>query len=65
MIEHADKPMSQIAYCYIGDCRFNTADTLMIGGCQLGMDVRLCAPKALWPAPDLVAQCRAIAEQSP
>ena len=28
MLEHADKPLSQIAYCYIGDCRFNTADTL-------------------------------------
>jgi ornithine carbamoyltransferase len=53
--------MSQIAYCYIGDCRFNTADTLMIGGCQLGMDVRLCAPEALWPAPALVERARGIA----
>src|SRR4249920_3486105 len=49
MLEHVDKPASQIAYCYIGDCRFNTADTLLIGGAQLGMDVRLCGPKALWP----------------
>ena len=54
MLEHADKPMSQITYCYIGDCRFNTADTLMIGGCQLGMDVRLCAPRSLWLDPALV-----------
>src|SRR5215207_7461343 len=61
MLEHADKPMSQITYCYIGDCRFNTADTLMIGGSQLGMDVRLCAPKALWPDPAIVKRARGIA----
>ena len=64
MIEHADKPMSQISYCYIGDCRFNTADTLMIGGCQLGMDVRLCAPEALWPNAELVERCRSIAAET-
>jgi ornithine carbamoyltransferase len=61
MLEQTDKPMSQIAYCYIGDCRFNTADTLMVGGCQLGMDVRLCAPEALWPEPALVERARGIA----
>jgi ornithine carbamoyltransferase len=61
MIEHCDKPMSQIAYAYMGDCRFNTADTLMIGGCQLGMDVRLCAPPTLWPDPALVERARDIA----
>jgi ornithine carbamoyltransferase len=61
MLEQADKPMGQIAYCYIGDCRFNTADTLMVGGCQLGMDVRLCAPEALWPEPALVERARGIA----
>ena len=61
MLEQTDKPMSQIAYCYIGDCRFNTADTLMIGGCQLGMDVRLCAPEALWPEAALVERARGIA----
>jgi ornithine carbamoyltransferase len=64
MLEHADKPLSQIAYCYTGDCRFNTADTLMIGGCQLGMDVRLCAPRALWPDPALVEPARRIAAET-
>jgi ornithine carbamoyltransferase len=64
MIEHSDKPMTQIAYAYIGDCRFNTADTLMIGGSQLGMDVRLCAPQTLWPDPALVAKARDIAAET-
>jgi len=61
MTEHCDKPLSQIAYCYVGDSRFNTGNSLMAIGCKLGMDVRLCAPKSLWPNADLVAQCRAIA----
>jgi ornithine carbamoyltransferase len=64
MLEHADKPLSQIAYCYVGDCRFNTADTLMVGGCQLGMDVRLCAPRSLWPDPALVEPARRIAAET-
>ncbi len=56
MLEHVDKPASQIAYCYIGDCRFNTADTLLVGGAKLGMDVRICGPKSLWP-PQSVVDC--------
>jgi ornithine carbamoyltransferase len=64
MMEHVDKPTSQIAFCYIGDCRFNTADTLLIGGAQLGMDVRLCGPRTLWPAQSVVDCARSIAEQT-
>jgi ornithine carbamoyltransferase len=64
MLEHVDKPASQIAFCYIGDCRFNTADTLLVGGAQLGMDVRLCGPRALWPAESVVDCARSIAEQT-
>jgi ornithine carbamoyltransferase len=64
MLEHTDKPLSQVAYCYVGDCRFNTADTLMVGGCQLGMDVRLCAPRDLWPDPALVEPARRIAAET-
>ncbi len=64
MIEHANKPMEQIAYCFVGDARFNMGNSLMIGGCKLGMDVRLCAPRSLWPKDDLVAQARAIAAET-
>jgi ornithine carbamoyltransferase len=64
MLEHTDKPASQIAYCYIGDCRYNTADTLLLGGSQLGMDVRLCGPKSLWPAQSVVDKAHEIAEQT-
>jgi len=64
MLEHVDKPASQIAYCYVGDCRFNTADTLLTGGAQLGMDVRICGPKSLWPPDSVVKSAHSIAEET-
>ena len=64
MLEHSDKPLSQISFCYLGDARNNMGDSLMIGGTKLGMDVRLCAPKHLWPDDDLVAKCRDVAAKT-
>ena len=64
MTETIDKPLTQIAYCYIGDARNNMGDSLLIGGAQLGMDVRLCGPKHLWPHDELVKQCKAIAKET-
>jgi ornithine carbamoyltransferase len=62
MTEHSDKHLTEIAYCYLGDARNNMGNSLMVGGCKLGMDVRLCAPEHLWPSDDLVKTCREIAE---
>src|SRR5512136_3086011 len=64
MMEHSDKHLGEIAYCYLGDARNNMGNSLMVTGCKLGMDVRLCAPKALWPAQDLVKTCREIAKET-
>jgi len=64
MIEHSDKPLGQIAYCYLGDARNNMGNSLMVMGCKLGMDVRLCAPRSLWPADELVETCRGIAVET-
>jgi ornithine carbamoyltransferase len=61
MAEHSDRPLAQVSYCYLGDARNNVANSLLVGGAKLGMEVRLCAPRSLWPAEDLVATCRAIA----
>ena len=58
MPEFSDKPLHDISFCYLGDGRNNMGDSLLIGGAKLGMDVRLCAPKDLWPAEDLVAKCQ-------
>ncbi len=64
MTEFSDKPRAQISFCYLGDARNNMGDSLMIGASKLGMDVRLAAPKTLWPEKSLVAKCRAVAEQT-
>jgi len=63
MIEHNTKPMEEIAYCYTGDARFNMGNSLMIVGCLLGMDVRICSPKELAPDTALIAKARELAEK--
>jgi len=37
---------------------------LKVIGCKLGMDVRLCAPKSLWPEAELIKTCRKIAKET-
>ena len=64
MTEHSDKHLTEIAYCYLGDARNNMGNSLMVGGCKLGMDVRLCAPEHLWPSDELVKQCQEIAAET-
>ena len=64
MSEHVDKPLSKVSYAYLGDARFNMGNSLMVGGCKMGMDVRIVAPKSLWPNPELVETCRKIAAET-
>jgi ornithine carbamoyltransferase len=64
MTEHSDKHLSEISYCYLGDARNNMGNSLMVAGCKLGMDVRLCAPEHLWPNEDLVKTCRLLADET-
>jgi ornithine carbamoyltransferase len=64
MQEHSDKPLHEISYVFIGDAANNMGDSLLIGGAQMGMDVRLCAPKNCWPVASIQADARAIAEQT-
>ena len=58
MREHSDKPIPQIKYAFLGDTRNNMGHSLMIVGCLMGMDVRICGPKKLWPADEFVAIAR-------
>jgi ornithine carbamoyltransferase len=50
MREYSDKPVTEIKYAYVGDTRSNMGHSLMIVGALLGMDVRICGPKQLWPS---------------
>src|SRR5262245_42726364 len=58
MREHSDKPITEIKYAYVGDTRSNMGHSLMIVGCLVGMDVRICGPKSLWPSDDYVKVAR-------
>jgi ornithine carbamoyltransferase len=64
MTEFSDKPLHDIAYCFLGDGRFNMGNSLLIGGAKMGMDVRICAPKELHPQKELLRQCREIAKDT-
>jgi ornithine carbamoyltransferase len=64
MRENSDKPIKDIAYTYVGDTRNNMGHSLMIVGCLLGMDVRICGPKKLWPADEFVAIAKGLQEKS-
>jgi ornithine carbamoyltransferase len=64
MTEHSDKHRTEIAFCYLGDARNNMGNSLMVGGCKFGMDVRICAPEHLWPDETLVKECHDIAGET-
>ncbi|MBN1197410.1 MAG: ornithine carbamoyltransferase [Candidatus Aminicenantes bacterium] len=64
MREHARRDLREVTFCYLGDARFNMGNSLLVGGAKMGMDVRLAAPKAFQPDKNLVADCRAIAEDT-
>jgi ornithine carbamoyltransferase len=62
--EHIPKPLGEVAFCYLGDARFNMADSYLIGGAKLGMDVRIASPKSLWPRDEIVELANSIAGET-
>ena len=64
MLEHSDKPLNRISFCYLGDARNNMGNSLMVGASKMGMDFRAAAPKACQPAESLVETCREIAKET-
>jgi ornithine carbamoyltransferase len=53
MTDHCSKPLAEITFCYLGDGRNNTANSLLVTGATLGMDARICAPAALQPSAEV------------
>jgi ornithine carbamoyltransferase len=62
--EHIPKPLDEVVFCYLGDARFNMADSYLIGAAKLGMDLRIASPRALWPRQEVVDLANSAAEQS-
>ncbi len=64
MKEHSKKSLRKISFCFLGDAGNNMGDSLLIGGAKMGMDVRLCAPKACWPMQAIINDANAMAVKS-
>jgi ornithine carbamoyltransferase len=62
--EHVPKPLDEVVFCYLGDARFNMADSYLVGGAKLGMDVRIASPKSLWPRAEITELARSIAAET-
>ena len=64
MMEHSDKPLNQMKFCYLGDARNNMGNSLMVGAAKMGMDFRAAAPASVQPDGELVMKCREIAAET-
>jgi ornithine carbamoyltransferase len=62
--EHVSKPLNAVVFCYLGDARFNMANSYLVGGAKLGMDVRIASPKPLWPGDEIVELSRSVAAET-
>jgi ornithine carbamoyltransferase len=62
--DHVPKPLDEVSFCYLGDARFNMANTYLIGGAKLGMDVRIAAPGSLWPSDEFTTLASEIADET-
>ena len=64
MHDHAARPLAEVSFCYLGDARNNTANSLLVTGALLGMDARICAPAVLQPSAGVQDIARGLAAGS-
>jgi ornithine carbamoyltransferase len=62
--EHVSKPPNEVVFCYLGDARFNMANSYLVGGAKLGMNVRIASPKSLWPRDEIVELANSVAAET-
>lgn len=54
MREFTHKHLSDMTLAFLGDGQDNVARSLAIGAAKVGMDMRIAAPRVLWPEPAFV-----------
>jgi ornithine carbamoyltransferase len=64
MQEAAGRHANEIAYAYLGDARYNMGNSLLVTGAIMGSDVRIAAPRELWPSDDVQSAAAARAKDS-
>lgn len=53
-----------INFVYMGDARYNMGNSLMVGAAKMGLNFTACSPESYFPDAKLVADCRAICEET-
>ena len=51
-------------FVFMGDCRYNMANSLMVGCAKLGLHFTACGPEGYFPDPALIARCKAVAAET-
>jgi ornithine carbamoyltransferase len=64
MREFTHKHLSDMAVVFMGDVGNNVARSLALGAVKLGMDMRLCGPKELWPERPFLDQLEQTAREA-
>ncbi len=64
MREASGMPCAELSYAYLGDARFNMGNSLLVTGAILGSDVRIVAPKSLWPSEGVRELAESLARKS-
>ncbi len=64
MIEHSDKPLNEMSFCYLGDARNNMGNSLLIGSAKMGVDFRAAADPSCQPEEKLVKEAKEIAKST-
>lgn len=63
-IEEQFGHLKGLKFTYFGDARNNMGNSLMVACAKMGMHFTACAPKALFPHDDLVAEAKKIAAET-
>jgi len=64
MLEHCEKPLNKISFCYLGDARYNMGNSLLAGAAKMGMDFRTAAPNVFQQGRELVETCESVARET-
>ena len=65
MREHSrGAPWSEISLAYVGDARYNMGNSMLVMSAIMGADVRIVAPRSLWPSEAVQSLARARAADS-
>jgi len=63
MREFTHKHLSGLTVAFLGDGRNNVASSLVLGAAKVGIDMRIVAPRSLWPDEAFTSHLRTLAAQ--